>query len=1121
MNRYISLVALLVIATVCTVHAQFTVVPQTGHNDVVVAMEYSPDGKFLATTGRDFKVLLWETKSMLHYPLAAHTTVVGEVRFSPDSKTLASVDGTNIYVWDVATRKVLTKYKSNTIEVINRVKFVSNDELALQEDKMFKVWNFRTNTFPEKIPLSATHFTFNNITKEILLLEYKTSLSIGSGFTETYKMVLYDRAKRAPANDQWMRPFGTKWRGGEFSESGKYLVLIGKEEIMMLDYKSKKKLWSVSINMTPRKIVITPDDSRVIFAGDLEHPTLLVLDLATGKTLQEQAEFSDFDFGYNDQLQIVAGSHDLGNYSSYAIRIYDLKAKALIRTMMPNEFSVTKIAWNPEAKHLYGFAKEKAFVWDLSKGMIVESSIEDFDKEIFSFKRGTVKNGMKMYSPSKALYAEINENWEGVKIFSAKDGQQVFSTDKIVGRVAFSNDEKIVYCIGPDDLHAFDLTSKALLRSLNYEIGSLSYVALSPDGKFLALGKYAAEATLKAPVADFKIDILDPATFKVIRQLEGHTSNVISLDFTPDNKYLISGSLDGSIRFWDCREGKQKAILYGDSPDNYFVQMDNGYYSASKSAIDKVAFDYLGTMVPGKLFEIQMNRPDKVAETFGYSNPEIIAALKKAFEKRIAQLGIAEQQLKFEELPKLTVTNLPAPSVSSKKIQLNYEALDNINELNNIKVLINNVPIYGRKGLNIKTKKSVKGKLDIELTEGLNKVEISVVNGKGSSSLPVTFDVFCSANAKPDLYLITIGVDKFLDQDYNLNYAAKDAKDIAALFESKKSFYGKFTHLPFYGIQATKENILSVKSTLEKSKPDDQVIIFVASHGLLDEKYDYYLATYNMMFDKPAFQGLAYNDLEGMLDGIPARKKLIIMDACHSGEVDASEVTASTEVTKNHPGVKARGFKPVKKVSNIGIENSFDLMKNMFADLREGTGTTVISSAGGVEFAVESDEWSNGAFTAALLEGIKTKAADVNRDANITVGELKNYVFKRVVELTDGKQHPTSRVDNIDNNFTILSTIATSTGGKTFDMMGRWEASEEEDYVTKKFVPIDPKSKDPVTVTKSVDGFYYMSFGRDGLKLEPDEPNTYNGPGYKIIMESDKAFIKKDTYDTIRYRKIQ
>ena len=55
-------------------------------------------------------------------------------------------------------------------------------------------------------------------------------------------------------------------------------------------------------------------------------------------------------------------------------------------------------------------------------------------------------------------------------------------------------------------------------------------------------------------------------------------------------------------------------------------------------------------------------------------------------------------------------------------------------------------------------------------------------------------------------------------------------------------------------------------------------------------------------------------------------------------------------------------------------------MKELFADLRRGTGATVTSSAGGAEYALESSQWNNGVFTYSIIEGIETKKADLNKE---------------------------------------------------------------------------------------------------------------------------------------------
>jgi uncharacterized caspase-like protein len=90
-----------------------------------------------------------------------------------------------------------------------------------------------------------------------------------------------------------------------------------------------------------------------------------------------------------------------------------------------------------------------------------------------------------------------------------------------------------------------------------------------------------------------------------------------------------------------------------------------------------------------------------------------------------------------------------------------------------------------------------------------------------------------------------------------------------------------------------------------------------------------------------------------------------------------------------------------------------------FADLRRGTGAAVISSASGNEYALEGEQWHNGVFTYAVLDGLKNGKADRNGDGVVTVSELEAFVIDAVRSLTKGRQNPTVRRENLDYDFAV------------------------------------------------------------------------------------------------------
>ena len=70
-------------------------------------------------------------------------------------------------------------------------------------------------------------------------------------------------------------------------------------------------------------------------------------------------------------------------------------------------------------------------------------------------------------------------------------------------------------------------------------------VAFSPDGRYIISGS-----------ADSTIRIWDAVTGTTVGEpLEGHTSSVYSIAYSRDGHQIISGSADSTIRIWDARTG--------------------------------------------------------------------------------------------------------------------------------------------------------------------------------------------------------------------------------------------------------------------------------------------------------------------------------------------------------------------------------------------------------------------------------------------------------------------------------------------------------------------------------------------------------------------------------------
>jgi hypothetical protein len=150
-----------------------------------------------------------------------------------------------------------------------------------------------------------------------------------------------------------------------------------------------------------------------------------------------------------------------------------------------------------------------------------------------------------------------------------------------------------------------------------------------------------------------------------------------------------------------------------------------------------------------------MNRPDLVLSQLGETSKDLIGSYNQAYLKRLKLMGFTEDNLSPRfHIPDVEITPWPPPlSNVDRHLHLRVRAHDSEQPLDRLKVDVNDVPVYGIRGLNLRDKATGMWEqdLDIELGVGRNKVQLSTLNVGGAESLKETFEVtYTGKAARPE-----------------------------------------------------------------------------------------------------------------------------------------------------------------------------------------------------------------------------------------------------------------------------------------------------------------------------------------------------------------------------------
>ncbi|MFN8348836.1 MAG: caspase family protein [Spirosomataceae bacterium] len=740
------------------------------------------------------------------------------------------------------------------------------------------------------------------------------------------------------------------------------------------------KLWDISTGKTIKSFighsklvlcVVFSPDGKTVLSGSHDN-TLKLWDIATGKELKTLTGHAAYVYSVAfspDGKTALSGSYD------NTLKLWDTTTGKEIKTLTGHAAYVRSLAFSPDGKMALSGSEDKALkLWDTTTG-----------KELKTLTGHSSRVTSVAFSPDgkTALSGSYDNTLKLWDIATGKAIKTLTGHAAYVYSVAFSPDGKTALSGSWDHtLKLWDISTGKAIKTLTGHSDAVYLVAFSPDGKTALSGSM------------YNLKLWDITTGKELKTLTGHSSRVTSVAFSPDGKTTLSGSYDNTLKLWDIATGKEIKTLTGHASSVESVAFSPDGKTALSGSEDKTL--KLWDLATGKVQSSKSINFPLIHISFS-SDGKVIRAGTAAY-------WITSSFQEGSELPiDSTVADMPAspPAVTQPTVQpqapftqviwKTEESSTAQTQFQLKAAVVSSVPVHkeavrlyqngqwlsGQKmGEVLLTAKSpYQFSQTVQLNEGINRFELGVTHPNQAELRSEPLFINYLPPTKPDLYMVSIGVNGM-----GLEYPATDAQSVIEVFNQQQGKLFRQVRSDIYNQTqyTTADNLRNSVGVLSSLgiTPNDVLVIFVSAHGKKFNnqkgKTDFAILASNYKSTNIITEentSLLYEaHLLEYLKPITC-KKLIFFDACHSGQAGMAE------------GAKARYL--------------MDLLEAQEVVKRTPAGIVTIASSGDGQLSYEDAVWQHGAFTKALVEGLRG-AADADKDGYVFVSELFSYIAKVV-----------------------------------------------------------------------------------------------------------------------------
>jgi WD40 repeat protein len=482
------------------------------------------------------------------------------------------------------------------------------------------------------------------------------------------------------------------------------------------------------------------------------------------------------------------------------------------------------------------------------------------------------------------------------------------------------------------------------------------------------------------------------------------------VNVTADGRLIVAAFGDGTIRWFRVSNGEPVLALFiHPDGDKWIAWTPQGYFDASLGADDLIGwhinhgYDRAPDFYPVSQFRDRFYRPDVIQRVLKTPNLDVAEAVREA-DQAAGRPTAKAAPVSSLLTPVVEIHDPKDPaSEDHTDLKLTYSVrLPSADDTLRVEGLVDGVKVAADDDRLVDKGDTRAGSLHLVIPRRDSKVSVIAYN-KNGASVPASVQIkWTGAGIEPKLtlYVLAIGITNYRDTRQNLHFAAKDAEDFIELAKAQAGgLYEKVilpsAHESLRDGDATRAAIIEGLDWImgAVAKTTDVAMVFLSGHGITTPDQHYRFLPYDYDDNHPLPTTISDSELQDYLTKIGG-KKIFFFDTCYSGGV------LGAKATDTQPDVDK--FANELKAAENGI--------------------VVFASSTGKQLSLERDEWNNGAFTKALVEGMRGAAARPGLAA-ISISDLNGYVSRRVNQLTGGTQRPVMAIPKTVDDYWIAQRL--------------------------------------------------------------------------------------------------